>query len=229
MAKYDLAGQVFGQWTVLREAEPDKHNRARWVCQCVCGKERIVTADNLRRGVSTSCGCVGRQKPREDLTGQRFGRLTALEYVPSTGSRNGALWRCQCDCGQETIAASGNLKNGHTTSCGCAAVEAQQDPEARVTALKKSPLTGAFETNIRAKWYAISTGQREWKIKNLSKFVRDNAEMFGVSPDDAVELDRTAKALYGASYSHCRWHGWSVTLLEDPPALHAQQAKEDKA
>ena len=91
---------------------------------------------------------------------------------------------------------------------------AQQSPDVRVAALKKSPLTGAFETNIRAKWYAISNEQREWKIKNLSKFVRDNAEMFGVDPEDAAELERTAKALYSAYYSHCRWHGWRVEQIE---------------
>lgn len=216
-ARHDLTGQVFGQWTVIRAAEPDKYHRARWLCRCSCGKERVVTADNLRRGVSTSCGCVGRPKRATDLTGRRFGRLTVLEYVPPSGPRqSGALWRCRCDCGRETVVTAGNLKYGHTTSCGCVLAEAQQAPETRVAALKESPLTGPFETNIRAKRYAISNGSREWTIRNLSKFVRDNAELFGLSPDDAAELTRTAKALYNAWYSHCRWHGWSVTLLDAP-------------
>nr|DAL93249.1 MAG TPA: hypothetical protein [Caudoviricetes sp.] len=46
--------------------------------------------------------------------------------------------------------------------------EAQQAPAARVAALQISPLTGPYETNIRAKWYRISNGSREWEIKNLS-------------------------------------------------------------
>lgn len=216
MAKFDLTGQVFGLWTVLHEAEPDKSGRARWLCRCICGKERIVTADNLRSGKSTSCGHTRFPKLRADLTGQRFGRLTALEYAGSGGKQNSARWRCRCrcDCGRETLVTAANLKNGHTTSCGCVQAAAQQSPDIRVAALKKSPLTGPFETNIRAKWYAISNGQHEWKIKNLSKFVRDNAEMFGVDPEDTAEQERTAKALYSAYYSHCRWHGWRVEQIE---------------
>nr|DAP96422.1 MAG TPA: Acetone carboxylase alpha subunit [Caudoviricetes sp.] len=218
MARYDLTGQTFGRWTVLRAAEPGKTGRARWVCRCACGRERIVTADNLRRGVSTSCGCVGKWSRRMDLTGQRFGRLTAIEYLPSSGSRNGARWRCRCDCGREIVAASANLKSGHTTSCGCALAAAQQAPETRVEALKKSPLTGAFETNIRAKRYTLSDGKREWEFRNLSKFVRDNAELFGISTDDTVGMERTAKALYDASRRHYRWHGWSIAMIEESPA-----------
>lgn len=49
----------------------------------------------------------------EDSTGKRFGRLVALEYV---GKRK---WRCQCDCGNETIVRGTYLRSGHTVSCGC--------------------------------------------------------------------------------------------------------------
>lgn len=222
MAKSDLTGQVIGKWTVLREAEPGKANRTRWLCRCVCGKERVVDDYNLRGGLSTSCGCAKKTR-RIDLTGQRFGRLTVLEFVRTSEKGHSLIWRCKCDCGNVVEVAGNNLRNGHTTSCGCALAEAQQAPEIRIAALKKSPLTGAFETNIRAKWYAISNGKREWKIKNLSKFVRDNAEMLGVNPDDTVELERTAKALYNAYYSNCRWHGWSVALIEDPTPPPAEE------
>ena len=56
-----------------------------------------------------------------DLTGQRFGRLTALErVVPGEYySNTSALWRCRCDCGTETLVFSNNLRNGETRSCGC--------------------------------------------------------------------------------------------------------------
>lgn len=58
-------------------------------------------------------------KPR-DFTGQRFGRLVAVEYV--VRNRRGG-WRCLCDCGQETEANTTNLLAGTTTSCGCARAE----------------------------------------------------------------------------------------------------------
>lgn len=46
-----------------------------------------------------------------DRTGQRFGMLVALEHV---GPR---MWRCRCDCGNETVVKGSNLMK--TVSCGC--------------------------------------------------------------------------------------------------------------
>lgn len=47
-----------------------------------------------------------------DLSGIRYGRLTAMEYAGSS------QWKCKCDCGNETIVFATNLKQGRTTSCG---------------------------------------------------------------------------------------------------------------
>lgn len=49
----------------------------------------------------------------KDLTGKKFGRLTALEY-----SGDGK-WLCKCDCGNNKIVRSSHLTSGHTKSCGC--------------------------------------------------------------------------------------------------------------
>lgn len=48
-----------------------------------------------------------------DLTGQKFGRLTAVEYL------GGRKWRCKCDCGNIVDVFTNNLTRGNTTSCGC--------------------------------------------------------------------------------------------------------------
>lgn len=53
-----------------------------------------------------------------DLTGQRFGRLTAIERQGSTpGGR--VLWRCICDCGTEKLVTRNSLTTGSSKSCGC--------------------------------------------------------------------------------------------------------------
>jgi hypothetical protein len=53
----------------------------------------------------------------QDLTGQRFGRLTVKSFA---GRRTTTVyWRCQCDCGADREVAAGNLRQGYTTSCGC--------------------------------------------------------------------------------------------------------------
>lgn len=60
-----------------------------------------------------------------DLTGQRFGRLTAIRYLkPRQGERLGR-WECRCDCGQEALCTSGNLRRGNSTSCGCKRFESR--------------------------------------------------------------------------------------------------------
>ena len=57
-----------------------------------------------------------------NLTGERFGKLVAIKTIGK--NKNGAyLWQCKCDCGNEIIANVGNLKNGHTKSCGCLRVD----------------------------------------------------------------------------------------------------------
>ena len=53
-----------------------------------------------------------------DLTGQRFGRLTAIERVNANAQGN-AQWRCICDCGKETVVPIYSLEKGITKSCGC--------------------------------------------------------------------------------------------------------------
>lgn len=52
-----------------------------------------------------------------DITGQRFGRLIAIE---PTNRRNGSniVWKCKCDCGKITYVNTVNIKNT-TKSCGC--------------------------------------------------------------------------------------------------------------
>lgn len=53
-----------------------------------------------------------------NLIGERFGKLTVIEQVPSDKCGN-RKWRCLCDCGGEHIATTGNLRSGRTTNCGC--------------------------------------------------------------------------------------------------------------
>ncbi len=51
-----------------------------------------------------------------DLSGQTFGRLTAIARHPCKGI---VRWDCKCSCGATTVVPSVALKNGYTRSCGC--------------------------------------------------------------------------------------------------------------
>lgn len=52
-----------------------------------------------------------------DITGRRYGRLTVLGR--SGAKEKNSTWRCRCECGNECVVQYGNLKSGHTKSCGC--------------------------------------------------------------------------------------------------------------
>lgn len=54
---------------------------------------------------------------RIDLTGQRFGRLTALTFLGKVKGNDS--WLCRCDCGVEKRITQANLRGGYTQSCGC--------------------------------------------------------------------------------------------------------------
>ncbi len=60
----------------------------------------------------------------KDLTGKKFGYLTALQYTgKKTKSGHNAIWLCICDCGNFTEMSSGNLQTPGVHSCGCYAKE----------------------------------------------------------------------------------------------------------
>ena len=52
----------------------------------------------------------------EDLSNQKFNRLTAIERI---GQGKKAKWMCKCECGNITYAYAQMLKNGRHKSCGC--------------------------------------------------------------------------------------------------------------
>lgn len=59
------------------------------------------------------CYCIAMANLKYDLTGQTFGRLTALHHL---GSGN---WLVRCECGTEKKVMGQNLRTGQLKSCGC--------------------------------------------------------------------------------------------------------------
>lgn len=71
---------------------------------------------------------------RNDLIGQKFGRLTIIKKSECTKNRV-ALYECLCDCGNVKNIRLGDLKTGDTKSCGCLRKE-------KISELRKFDLTG---------------------------------------------------------------------------------------
>jgi len=53
----------------------------------------------------------------KDLTGQKFGRLTAIKFSHINNKRT--FWLFECDCGIKKVIRSDNVHKTNTRSCGC--------------------------------------------------------------------------------------------------------------
>lgn len=52
-----------------------------------------------------------------DISGEKYGRLTAIKR---NGYLNGkTAWLCRCECGNEKTITLNSLRTGNTKSCGC--------------------------------------------------------------------------------------------------------------
>ncbi|MBO6041441.1 MAG: transcriptional regulator [Oscillospiraceae bacterium] len=117
----DLAGQRFGRLTALYRLDEMRGSCYLWHCRCDCGNEIDLPVNSLTSGNTTSCGCARRETLRKralDITGQRFGRLTAVRPLPERESGS-VVWHCRCDCGNEIDLSYNSLASGNTRSCGC--------------------------------------------------------------------------------------------------------------
>ncbi len=67
----DHTGQRFGRLTVVSRGPTlggPGNRKVSWNCICDCGKEVRVAADSLRRGCTSSCGCLHKELIREKAT-----------------------------------------------------------------------------------------------------------------------------------------------------------------
>lgn len=72
----DMTAKNFGYWQVIKRSENTKTGSAKWLCRCVCGKEKIIRGADLRLGKSTSCGCKRTVwNKTHGMTGTRINRI----------------------------------------------------------------------------------------------------------------------------------------------------------
>ena len=115
--KNDLVGKKIGKLTIIKRL-PMKKSYVEYECLCDCGNTIIKAYSNLVSTVGEKC-CSNCKTPKvEDISGKRFGRLTAIKYIGKSKGKQ-TLWECKCDCGNIAIVHQQNLKSEHTSSCGC--------------------------------------------------------------------------------------------------------------
>lgn len=125
--KYDLIGQVFGDWEVLEEGEPyqnkcNKYTRRTWRCVChhilndgtECGNIEDVIEANLVRGKS-SCCIKCSSKSNTINIGSIYRKYKVLEKLtldPEVLARDcDYLCECQCKLKSKRVVKGNNLLN----------------------------------------------------------------------------------------------------------------------
>lgn len=85
----NLEGNRYGRLVVIERIQDrvqlNGRHRIVWLCRCDCGSLVEVLGDNLKKGVSQSCGCYSRKYIKEidsnqskksnktDLYGEKYG------------------------------------------------------------------------------------------------------------------------------------------------------------
>lgn len=131
-ATKEYVGKEFGLLTITEVLPRDENRHVRVRCRCQCGRSIDMLLQGLTRGTRTDCGCVRmgmsmdkihaqallqnhHLDSRRSMVGTAYGRLTVTEvFIDDTKK-----CKCRCECGKELVSYIGNLKNGHTKSCGC--------------------------------------------------------------------------------------------------------------
>ena len=119
---YNLEGNVFGELTVLYKADNQRKNGGVWwTCRCSCGNLYDVPGTLLVSGRRTDCGPKNHEKnyATADITGKKYGRLTALSPTKARNKKGSVIWHCRCDCGNEVDVAYNDLLYSNHQSCGC--------------------------------------------------------------------------------------------------------------
>ena len=106
-------GKRYGKLVAVQPTGRKRGANSIWEFKCDCGN--IVERSTQHLTDKASCGCA----VRRDITGQRFGRLTAIRFVGKNNNSKENLWLCRCDCGNEVEVTLGRLSSGNTKSCGC--------------------------------------------------------------------------------------------------------------
>ena len=104
-----------------------------------------------------------------DISGQRFGRLLAVQRAPNIGKL--AAYECVCDCGTVVIKPSMRLKTGGARSCGCLR------KETAATHARQLNLTHGLTSKTNTpRWYQIWSGvMKRCYNKNSNGFRRYGA------------------------------------------------------
>lgn len=106
-------GHRFHRLVVVERAGSGKFKgctHSKWRCVCDCGSEKVALATNLKRGITKSCGCLGRERSRRP-DGRSLINIVMCTYRRHAVNRG--------HCFELTIDQFESLLDGNCHYCGC--------------------------------------------------------------------------------------------------------------
>lgn len=216
---YNLLGQTFGDLCIVGKSRKRTKMGAYWTCLCSCGYTCEVTASELVSGRKTHCGCKSvKNYATSDITGQRFGRLTAQYSTKKRDAKGFVIWHCQCDCGSEADVSYNSLMYCGQTSCGCKKKEHDKALGGFLTHVDGTSIDALKSRKIPSNNTTGVKGVYLVKGRYLAKIVFQHRQYFlgtYASVEEAAEARKKAEeAINGEVISF--YEKWSEKAAADP-------------
>ena len=84
----------------------------------------------------------------KDITGKKFGKLTAIKFIERKDEKT--YWLFKCDCGKKVIKSTNNIGRG-VKSCGCL----KKEQNFKNLNLDKSYSNGLYDTKLYKIWASM--------------------------------------------------------------------------
>ena len=137
-----------------------------------------------------------------DLSGRKFGMLTAIRRTGKLSPAKQHIWECVCECGKITETRIGNLTQGRAKSCGC-----NQYPKGKNSANWKHGLSRTKEYG-NERFMRLKYGITQEKYQQMLDSQNGSCAICKVKPDFKTRKKRF-------SIDHCHATGTVRGLLCD--------------
>lgn len=116
-------GKIFGDFEVLSRKDTGDKYEYVYNCRCINCGSLVTRSHNVLKKTRNMCEVCNERHNypdnirgyAEDLRGQKFGKLTVIDYAGKQNSHS--LWLCECECTRTTTKSIGVLHRNPNPMC----------------------------------------------------------------------------------------------------------------